>query len=289
MFSRDCDQFVSPLAGNIQMKSRSGKKSLWSIRMRASRSVDSQKKYNIHRQSSGIYQKSIHISGAENLCTEKEIGDIISAYTRRALHHPRGRPDEVVITIERITNAPLMIPLLSVSTLPCDSSQEAWKVTVTILSHLGISQKTIRKGIGVVTGKRTMRGAALILSESGARVEPNTERGIRVSRLGISDETEKSLSRQLAKGGINSTTVKEALILASKVASCEGIIAELCVSDNPDYTTGYVASQHLGYVRIPCIKTEGSTRGGRVFFIEEKADVKHIVEYLETTPVIIRR
>lgn len=257
--------------------------------MRASGSTDGQKNCKIHRPSAGIHQKSIHISGAENLCIEKDMGDIISAYTQRALHHPRGRADEVVITIARISSAPLMIPLLPVSTLPCDSSQEARTVTVTILSRLGISQRAIRRGIGVVTGKRTMRGAALILSESGARVEPNTERGIRVSRLGTSDGTEKSLSRQLAKGGINSTRVKEALIIASKVASCKGIIAELCVSDDPDYTTGYVASRQLGYVRIPCIKTERCMRGGRVFFIEEKADVKHIIEYLETTPVIIGR
>jgi 6-carboxyhexanoate--CoA ligase len=286
---RDGKQLVSPLTGNVQMKSRSGKKSLWSIRMRASGSSDGQKNCKIHRQSGGIHQKSIHISGAENLCTEKEIGGIVSAYTQRALDHPRGRPIEVVITIERISGAPLMIPLLRVSTLPCDSSQEARTITVTILSRLGISQRATRRGIGVVTGKRTMRGAALILSESGVRVEPDTERGIRVSIFGISDETEKNLSRQLAKSGINSTRVKEALFLASKVASCKGIIAELCVSDDPDYTTGYVASRQLGYVRIPYIKREKCMMGGRVFFIEEKADVKHIIEYLETTPVIIGR
>jgi 6-carboxyhexanoate--CoA ligase len=271
------------------MKSRSGRKSLWSIRMRASGLADGQRNCRIHRQLSGIQKKSIHISGAENLCNEKDMGDIVTTYIQRALHHPRGGPDEVVITIERVSSAPRMIPLLPVSTLPSDSSQEARTVTVAILSHLGISQRATRRGIGVVTGKRTMRGAALILSESGARVEPDTRRGIRVSRLGISDETEKSLSRQLARSGINSIRVKEALIIASKVASCRGVIAELCVSDDPGYTTGYVASRQLGYVRIPCIKTERCMRGGRVFFIEEKADVKHIIEYLETMPVIIGR
>ena len=41
---------------------------------------------------------------------------------------------------------------------------------------------------------------------------------------------------------INTTTVKEALILASKLHHAH-IIAEVCISDDPDYTTGYFASE----------------------------------------------
>ena len=29
-----------------------------------------------------------------------------------------------------------------------------------------------------------------------------------------------------------------------------GVVAELCWSDDPDYTTGYVAGKNIGYVRI---------------------------------------
>jgi 6-carboxyhexanoate--CoA ligase len=65
------------------------------------------------------------------------------------------------------------------------------------------------------------------------------------------------------------------------------VLAELCISDDPNYTTGYVASRRFGYVRIPCIKRKGSPCGGRVFFIQEEADVKKIVEYLERTPVVM--
>ena len=50
--------------------------------------------------------------------------------------------------------------------------------------------------------------------------------------------------------------VKEALMLASKAASWPDVIAEVCISDDPDYTTGYIASKELGYLRIPNIKRE---------------------------------
>ena len=132
-----------------------------------------------------------------------------------------------------------------------------------------------------------MSGAALILSESGRRADPDKVRGIRVSRLGITEGAERGLARKLARKGINTAIVKEAIILASKVASCRGVIAELCVSDDPDYTTGYVASRIYGYVRIPHIKPKGSLSGGRVFFVDEMADAKSIIEYLEKRPVLV--
>jgi len=97
----------------------------------------------------------------------------------------------------------------------------------------------------------------------------------------------KELSTRLSKKGINNDTVKDALILASKVLSYDHVVAELCVSDNPNYTTGYVASKDLGYVRIPNIKSNGSKSGGRAFFVNEGTDINGIIEYLERRPVII--
>jgi 6-carboxyhexanoate--CoA ligase len=81
--------------------------------------------------------------------------------------------------------------------------------------------------------------------------------------------------------------VREALTLASKVLSSRRIIAELCVSDDPDYTTGYIASRKFGYVRIPNIKSAGSKEGGRAFFVKEGAGIKEISNYLERVPVMI--
>ena len=61
--------------------------------------------------------------------------------------------------------------------------------------------------------------------------------------------------------GLNNTTVKEAIILASKVAACRQVTAELCISDDPGYTTGYISSKKYGYVRIPHIKKKGEKNG----------------------------
>lgn len=246
--------------------------------MRASKTVRSQK--------SKVYGQGIHISGAEGLCGFSEIDRVAKKYFLRAMNHTKGTPDNVVITIERIKQRPLVIPLLPVATVQCYSPIRALTVVRELLSGAGISDKSIKNGIEVVTGRTVMHGASLILSESGIRVEPDEKRGVRVSRLGIHKDIEKRLSGRLAKENINNTTVKEAIILASKVASCRGVVAELCISDNPGYTVGYIASKELGYIRIPNIKKKGSIDGGRVFFIKENSDVKRIIEYLERTPVV---
>lgn len=246
---------------------------LWSLRMRASRTENG---------------KAFHISGAEGIYEDERIQPKIREYYLRAIHHPRGRPDSIVITIERIGVEPLEIPILPVSTLNRSSPPEARAVATEILLRAGVSEMAIRVAFDIVDSRITMRGAALVMADSGLRVEPDRERGVRVSRLGIDRATERKLSRRLHGQGINTTTVKEALVLASKVASCDGIIAELCVSDDPDYTTGYVASKDIGYVRITNIKERGSMKGGRVFFVSGD-DVSGIIHYLEKTPVMVKR
>jgi 6-carboxyhexanoate--CoA ligase len=132
-----------------------------------------------------------------------------------------------------------------------------------------------------------MRGAAIISAGKGIRLEPDRHRGVRVSRLGISSTASKRLSAGLSPHGINTETVKEALVIASKVISHKDVAAELCVSDDPDYTTGYVASEKFGYLRIPNIKSKKSRTGGRAFFVREGTDITALINYLETSPVLI--
>lgn len=249
--------------------------------MRASKTVCSQKS-----KVKSSRNREIHISGAEGLYSPEELARVTKEYFLRAMNHAKGKPDKVVITIERIKPEPLVIPLLTVTTIKCSSPVQARKVIRRLLSDAGISDSAIRNGITVVTGKSVMHGASMIFGESAIRAEPDKRRGVRVSMLGVRKGSGRGLSIRLAKEGINTTTVKEALILASKVASCRGVVAEICVSDDPGYTTGYVASKELGYVRITNIKKTGSISGGRVFFIKENSDVKRIVGYLERTPVV---
>lgn len=228
-----------------------------------------------------------HISGAEGIFDLSEIESAVKDYSRRALEHPRGRPDRIVVTIEEIAGEVETAPLLSLTTLQCSSPGEARLIIDEALSRMGISGVAITQAFQLLSSEKTMRGAALIMKGSGMRVEPDPERGVRVSRLGIDKTARAGLSRLLSRLRINTPTVREALVLASKVASCPGVVAEICISDDPDYTTGYIASPEMGYLRIPHMKPLGDFRGGRVFFLEDSADVTRVVQYLEKTPVTL--
>ncbi len=263
--------------------------------MQASRAIGHQlsvvgiKKLKIRKTLNSQFStlNSEHISGAEGIYEKSEIQKICEKYIKRALTHSRGEPDEIVITIEKIRQKPKTISLLPVITLDCNSPEKARKIITQKLESLGISKKAIDNGFVVLNSKKTMRGASLILLKSGARVEPDKKRGVRVSRIGIEKSTEKNLSEKLSRAKINTTTVKEALVLASKAAAWPDVIAEVCISDDPDYTTGYIASKEFGYLRIPNIKRENEMHGGRVFFIRETADIAGLTSYLERKPVII--
>jgi 6-carboxyhexanoate--CoA ligase len=258
---------------------------LWSVRMRASQEAKGKEHGAKGRRTK---EREIHISGAEGLYRFSELDNAIEGYFLRAMGHPKGMADRVVITIEKMTERPLIVPLLPVSTVICNSPGEAGGIIEGLLAGEGISRRAIMQGIRIVTGDAGIPGAALVLAESGIRTEPDKVRGVRVSRLGIEQGSEKRLSAKLARKRINTATVKEAIVLASKVASCKEVMAELCISDDPDYTTGYVASRGPGYVRIPHIKKRGSIKGGRVFFIQDGADVDRVIAYLEKRPVMAR-
>ncbi len=230
-----------------------------------------------------------HISGAEGLFTEGEVEKAIKDFLRRAKNHPRGEPGEIFISVEKLRAKPKELSTLRLCTIECGSPAAARRLAGRVLRAEGISSKAVAAAFAVVRGARAMRGAALVSATGGARLEPDMARGVRASRLGIDKKAVAALGRRLSRLGINTMTVKEALALASKALGAKGVLAELCVSDDPHYTTGYVATEKSGYVRIPNIKKRGSTRGGRVYFIKHGADVGRIVEYLERKPVLIAR
>jgi 6-carboxyhexanoate--CoA ligase len=257
-----------------------------SIRMRASRRVWDK---NAARRGGDKVCREVHISGAEGLFCGDDVKNMVDEYLRRAMSHSRGRPERIDITIERVAERPGLICALPVRTLRCGSQQTAEKHIRMMLAATGVSERAVNNGIGVVFSDDAMRGAAIIEAGTGSRVEPDKKRGVRASRLGVSKGAASSLRRSLGREGINNDTVFEALVLASKVASCPSVVAELCVSDDPDYTTGYVASRALGYVRIPRIKRKGARKGGRVFFVDDGAEMGRVTEYLEEKPVLVNR
>ena len=179
-----------------------------------------------------------------------------------------------------------MISALPVSTVISQTPAEGKTIVQEILLSLEITEKAVHVAFAMIK-RGNMRGAALISAGKGTRLEPDRQRGVRVSRLGITGLASRLLSTRLLRDKINTDTVKEALVIASKVVSHKDVIAELCISDDPDYTTGYVASEKFGYVRIPHIKHQGSKSGGRAFFVRDGSDIPPLIHYLETMPVLI--
>jgi len=236
---------------------------------------------------SGKTGRDIHISGAEGLYDEADIAIAGANYIVRAKEHPRGMPDTIVVTLEKVKTRPVRAPLLDISAEDCGDPGSAWDTICSHLSKLGISKRALANARKILLSKNTIRGAALMSAEKGLRLDPDRKRGVRVSRLGMDKASGKRLFKKIASPGTDIQTVMEALVLASKVTSCKSVVAEICISDDPDYTTGYVASRSGGYVRIPNIKRHGESHGGRVFFLCEGGDIAKIIHYLEKTAVII--
>lgn len=235
----------------------------------------------------------MHISGAERLVSEGEIRDSVQSLTQRALSHERGKPDSVNITIETVDYPVKHVASLPIVSLDVSDIVEAKNTARKFLKGAGVPVLCIEKAFSLLenghSNGQSMRGA-IIMNMEGNRLEPDRERGVRASRMDITEKASEELARALYVKGIsgNFNHVKEALVLATKIASIDGTVAELCWSDDPDYTTGYVASGKTGYVRIPHLKNPGENRGGRVFFVDNIVLQGYINE-IENTPVLIDR
>ncbi|MBI4827034.1 MAG: 6-carboxyhexanoate--CoA ligase [Nitrospirae bacterium] len=241
--------------------------SYYSIRMRASK-------------------QGHHISGAEGLYKKEDIDKVVTKYSTRALSHERGKPDEVHISIDKVMGKPVTIPSLPLCTLNTANSRSAKNAAADILFSSGISKKSVAAAFDLLTSGDVRAGAFLL--DMDGRQLMGSSKSIRASRMGITNTAFRSLSSRLGRLGINNATVREALILASKVQHHPAVIAEICISDNPGYTTGYVTAAGYGYIRLPHFKKKGAEHGGRVFFVDG-GKTEDLISYLHDQPVIINK
>ena len=247
---------------------------LYSIRMRAS-------------------AKERHISGAEKIVSPGNIDAIVHELIARALN--KGSvPDQIVVNVENLGNIPLRtLTSLDVVTLNTPDMTTGRAAASGVLRLAGVSEQAVEAamshlGKGAAPSGGAMRGAMIMDAGTGERLEPDPERGVRASRFDWSEEAEETLDQLLADAGLTHFRTREALALATKVAHAPGVVAELCWSDEPDYTAGYVASLRTGYVRFPFLKQEGDARGGRAIFVNRNAlDLKALIHYLQTETVLI--
>ena len=237
-----------------------------------------------------------HISGAERLLRVADLESAAVGMLQRALLHPRGTAETIRFHVEPISAARVNRGrLLDFSGYQVESWQQGRQLASQMLVASGISQAVADGSIAILAAGaspdgHSMRGAMLIDADSGERLEFDQARGVRASRMDLDGEARQQLYRLLDSINLNNPHVVEALILATKVSSAPGLVAELCWSDDPDYLAGYVASQQFGYQRISLLKPAGEERGGRVFFVRRaKAELPDLVEWLEKSPLLIDR
>lgn len=221
-----------------------------------------------------------HISGAEKIVKEKEISKVVESFVNRAFIHKKGKSDFINIKIEKIDEKEIKyIDKIKVTSVKSANKKEAKEVMITILKKLDIDEERAIKIVEELYKIKNMRGAKILDVENLKRVDTGGKRGVRVTFMDEKEKVDLSESKN---------HFLEAIILASKVINYKNIIGELCISDDLDYTTGYIATKKFGYIRIENIKKLGEDFGGRIFLYRgKKEEVHEAIQYLEKQKVLV--
>ena len=232
---------------------------LYSVKMRASES-------------------GAHISGAERIVPASAAPRTAAALVTRALTHSKGTPDFINVKLERPSSV-IRLKSLPVATHVARTPEEGMAIAAELLSKDGIAR--VAEIMAKFADTYALRGAMLLDADTLERLDPDPARGVRATCMDDADS--------VAKGVPSSKNhFAEAIVLATKVQNAPGIVAEICVSDDPDYTTGYVATRSLGYHRITNIKERGSPLGGRIFLYRgPHSNVPETIRFLERQAVLV--
>ena len=219
-----------------------------------------------------------HVSGAEKIVPAAGVAPTVGALAERAMSHPKGRPDEIRLRVEA-AGPVLRLPSLPLSTHVTATAEEGMAKAAELLAASGV--RRVPEIMALFRETYGMRGAMLLDADTLERLEPDRARGVRATYM---DEADSAM-RGSASG---KNHYAEAVVLATKVQAAPGIVAELCVSDDPDYVTGYVASKELGYCRITTIKRRGDPCGGRIFlFRGPRSLVPETIAFLQERRVLV--
>ena len=242
--------------------------------------------YSIKMRSS---KEDKHISGAESIVDAKNLEKAVRLLIKRARTHSKGKADFINIKIEELNKSSVReIDALVVTNIETIDSTQSMECIKNLLIKIGIDNKISIKILDIFNSIENVRGAILLDINTLKRLEPDKNRGIRVTYM----DFKNSNISHLNKSSKLNTHFIEALALASKVINCPNIIGEICVSDDPNYTAGYIATKKYGYVRFNHMKKLGDERGGRIFLydssINKELTLEDNINYLEKEKVIIR-
>ena len=223
-------------------------------------------------------QEGAHISGAERIVPASALPQLAAMMTTRALDHAKGKPDFINIKIEAAPE-PLHLKALAVSTHTVKTPEEGWATARALLAADGFTR--IDEILALFRETYGMRGAMLLDADTLERLEPDPARGVRATFM----DDAASASRRFSA---EKNHYAEAVVLATKVAHAPGIVGEICLSDDPDYVTGYVASKRIGYARITCLKEKGDSAGGRIFLYRGSHEkVGETIDFLQRRCVLV--
>ena len=235
-----------------------------------------------------------HLSGAERIVNGNVV-QVIPELMHQAISSYK-MPDRIIFSVDAIDPSSVIYTApLAIKTIDSSLPEEAAKLSTDILNDNGVSPVAVERAFyllrtGPAPGSKNMRGAVIMDSVTGERMEHDSSRGIRVSRVDYTGDARHLLANRLMDGGVFHRRVMDALAIATKVAGGKESVAELCWSDDTEYTTGYVASRKSGYIRITNMKEQGNPAGGRVFFVDlQGLNLEEYINYLEKQPVIIDR
>ena len=236
----------------------------YSVKMRASRTEDG---------------AELHVSGAEKIIRQEHLHRVVEELLDRALHHAKGKAEQIHLKVETVAEEEIIrTDALPVRTISVHTAGEGQEELRKLLDATGV--KETDKILASMKDTYGMRGAMLLNADTLERMEPDHARGIRATYMDVlNEEDDRRVKNHF----------KEALVLATKVARHPNIIGELCISDDPDYVTGYFASKEEGYVRITKLKEPGSPDGGRIFLFRGTAEeAAACIQYLQETKMLVR-
>ncbi len=227
-----------------------------------------------------------HVSGAERIVSKEKIPDVVRYLLQR---QSAKNFDFSNVKIEKLKEKPLILEKsLKIEEKKFTSWQEGLDFAVEILSdYLKMEKSVLKKLIdqlykGASPDKTNMRGA-MVVSTDGLRLEKDPYRGVRTVLVDFVDR--EKIEEKLLSLGFTPRTV-DALAISTKNLAHPDILAEFCISDDSDYTTGYIAIKDK-YIRVSPLKPYGLSKGGRIYFLKPSTDINKLYSYLENTPVLI--
>lgn len=224
-----------------------------------------------------------HISGAERITEKENLENVILELLNRPISY-----DFLNIKVEKLKEIEYIKKSLDIKSYTFSDYIEANDFAISLLENVGIQKEISKKYIwllhnGAGEFGSNMRGA-MIVNLNGERLEIDKSRGVRTTNVDFLNR--KDIEKRLLEKGFSLRTV-DALALSTKNLNHPDIVAEYCISDQPDYTTGYVATKGL-YNRISPLKKYGNIKGGRIYFVKNNVNVIELYNYLQNKSFLIK-